>query len=191
MNQFADWMISLIERSGVPCKHAKEVYVYGLALMVYTFLSTLGLLLIGAVAGRLPETALLVALFYTNQTHGGGFHAPSHLKCFLTMVLGLLLFLASFLLPLSTTNDMVMSFVSLVILYTHPLILHKNKAYLDPKSPQLIRKSRVIVLLESASFVLFLPIGDARWIHSFSFALVLCACSRMAAIGLRQGKSYS
>ncbi len=191
MTRFADWILTILERKGASYKHSRDVYVYGLDLMIYTFLSTAGLLLIGALLGRPFETVLLVALFYTNQTHGGGFHASSHLKCFLTMVSGLLVFIASFGVSLSMWGYILLASISFILLFTHPLVLHQNKSFLAPKSSQLVRVARLVLSLEVVVFVIFLLIGDTRLIHSTAFALALCACSRMAAIKLKQGKSYS
>lgn len=191
MTRFADWILSILERKGASYKHSRNVYVYGLDLMIYTLLSTVGLLLIGALLGHPVETMLLVALFYTNQTHGGGFHAASHLKCFLTMVSGLLVFVVSFYMHLPTWGYILLASISFFLLFTHPLILHQNKSFLAPKSSQLVRDSRLVLSLEVIVFVIFLLLGNIQLIHSMAIALALCACSRMAAIKLKQGKSYS
>ena len=50
MNQIAEAVISLLEKRGVIREESRAVYVYGLSQMIYTFLSTLGLLLIGLAA---------------------------------------------------------------------------------------------------------------------------------------------
>ena len=52
MNQIAEAVISLLEKRGVIREESRAVYVYGLSQMIYTFLSTLGLLLLGLAAGR-------------------------------------------------------------------------------------------------------------------------------------------
>lgn len=191
MNRFADWILSIFELNGISYKHSRDVYVYGLDLMIYTFLSTVGLLLIGALLGRPFETVLLVALFYTNQTHGGGFHASSHLKCFLTMVSGLLVFVASFCVSLPTRGYILLALISFILLFTHPLILHQNKSFLAPKSSQLVRDARFVLSMEVIVFIIFLLIGNTRLIHAMTSALALCSCSRIVAIKLKQGKSYS
>ena len=95
MYAFSDWIISLFEKNGIVLKHNRSTYVYGLDIFLYTILSTAGLLLIGYVSHHFYESILLIILFYTNQTYGGGFHANSHTKCFLTMTLGLGVYLLS------------------------------------------------------------------------------------------------
>ena len=89
MRQISEYIVKLFEKRGVICASAeeREVYIYGFDIAIYTFLSTLGLFFIGWMAGRPIETTLLIFLYYINQSFGGGFHASSHLMCFLTMVL--------------------------------------------------------------------------------------------------------
>ncbi|HIU15107.1 MAG TPA: accessory gene regulator B family protein [Candidatus Ventricola intestinavium] len=190
MNQIAEAVISLLEKRGVIREESRAVYVYGLSQMIYTFLSTLGLLLIGLAAGRPAETALLIALFYTNQTYGGGYHANSHTRCFLTMTAGLLVFLVSFSLPYSLPGCVALAGAGLALLYLRPLTLHPNKLYLAKKSRQFIRRSRKAVLLQALFFVLALLTGYAPLIRTLAMALFLCACSRMTAILIRQGQSF-
>ncbi len=62
-----------------------EVYQYGFDIALYTLLSTATLLIIGILAGEFVSTVVCVSLFYLNQTVGGGYHANSHLGCFMTM----------------------------------------------------------------------------------------------------------
>lgn len=88
MRQISEYIVKLFEKRGVICASAeeREVYIYGFDIAIYTFLSTLGLFFIGWMAGRPNETTLLIFVYYINQSFGGGFHASSHLMCFLTMV---------------------------------------------------------------------------------------------------------
>ena len=115
MYAFSDWVISLFEKNGIVLKHNRSTYVYGLDIFLYTILSTVGLLLIGYVSHHFYESVLLIILFYTNQTYGGGFHASSHTKVppFVSVLIAALSFL---------------------FLYIHPLVLHKNKSFLASKS---------------------------------------------------------
>lgn len=89
MQWIAEKIVAALDRQGVLRHSSKEVYVYGFDIAIYTFVSTLGLFFIGWIGGKPWETILLIALYYTNQSAGGGFHASSHLNCFLSMAAGL------------------------------------------------------------------------------------------------------
>lgn len=180
MRQISEYIVRLFEKHGVICASAeeREVYIYGFDIAIYTFLSTLGLFFIGWMAGRPIETTLLIFLYYINQSFGGGFHASSHLMCFLTMVLGELLFFVSFLLPYSLLACIGISVISLLFMWTHPLVLHPNKSYLKKKAPQLIKRSRQILLLETTLLVAFILLNIPDIIQTGSLALLLSTISR-------------
>lgn len=141
MRQISEYIVRLFEKRGVICASAeeREVYIYGFDIAIYTFLSTLGLFFIGWMAGRPIETTLLIFLYYINQSFGGGFHASSHLMCFLTMVLGerFSSLLSFFRIHFSPASGF--SVISLLFMWMHPLVLHPNKSYLKKKAPQLIK----------------------------------------------------
>ena len=179
MQRLAIWIVNILEKKGaLRSGVSRETYIYGFDIAIYTFLSTFGLFLIGWIADRPIETALLIFLYYTNQSSGGGFHASSHLMCFLTMVLGELLFLASFLLPYSPFTCSGISVISLLFMWTHPLVLHPNKSYLKKKAPQLIKRSRQILLLETTLLVAFILLNIPDIIQTGSLALLLSTISR-------------
>ena len=183
MQQLAIWIVSILEKKGaLRSGVSRETYIYGFDIAIDTFLSTFGLFLIGWIADRPIETALLIFLYYTNQSSGGGFHASSHLMCFLTMVLGELLFLASFLLPYSPFTCSGISVISLLFMWMHPLVLHQNKSYLKKKAQQLIKRSRQILLLEAALLVAFILLNIPAIIQTGSLAFLLSAVSRNVPI---------
>ena len=184
MRQISEYIVRLFEKRGVICASAeeREVYIYGFDIVIYTFLSTLGLFFIGWMAGRPIETTLLIFLYYINQSFGGGFHASSHLMCFLTMVLGELLFLASFLLPYSLLTCIGISVISLLFMWMHPLVLHPNKSYLKKKAPQLIKHSRQILLVEIALLIGFILLNVPVIMQTISLTLLLSAISRSVPI---------
>lgn len=59
--------------------------IYGCELWLYTILSTLGLLILGVFLQSFWEAVIIIFIFYNCQSTGGGFHASSHMRCFLTM----------------------------------------------------------------------------------------------------------
>lgn len=184
MRQISEYIVRLFEKRGVICASAeeREVYIYGFDIAIYTFLSTLGLFFIGWMAGRPIETTLLIFLYYINQSFGGGFHASSHLMCFLTMVLGELLFLISFLLPYSLLACIGISVISLLFMWMHPLVLHPNKSYLRKKASQLIKRSRQILLVEIALLIVFILLNVPVIMQTISLTLLLSAISRSVPI---------
>lgn len=157
-----------------------EVYQYAFDIALYTVLSTLGLLFIGVALGALFPTILCIALFYTNQTFGGGYHANSHIGCFMTMAVGLLFYLLLLALQPQAEICYVLAIFSFGILMIKSLVLHKNKRYLENKRKELAKRSRLIILIEMAFFILLLFVRDVQLLASCSLSLFMCATSRIA-----------
>lgn len=158
-----------------------EVYQYGFDIALYTLLSTTALLIIGALAGKFVSTIICVSLFYLNQSIGGGFHANSHLGCFVTMALGLALYLIWDSIHFATGICYFCGAISLCILMIKPLVLHKNKRYLENRRTQFELRSRLIILLETFLFALLVISCHENLLSAFSLSLLLCAVSRIAA----------
>lgn len=157
----------------------ESIYLYGFQTAIYTIFSTIFLILIGILLNRSFETILLISIFYTNQTFGGGFHANSHTKCLLTMIAGLLLFvyLHNYYPPIITIIILVSA--SFTILFLCPLVLHNNKQYLSVYKSQLIIRSRISILVEVAMMLAYLMFQGKAFIRSISYALCLSALSRI------------
>ncbi|MEG0494397.1 MAG: accessory gene regulator B family protein [Clostridia bacterium] len=71
MQKIAECITAFLQSHHAIRLEDREVYVYGCDIAVYTFLSTLGLLILGAGFGYLLETSVLIVIFYLNQTMGG------------------------------------------------------------------------------------------------------------------------
>lgn len=154
---------------------------YGAMLLLYTIMSTLGLLAVGLAIKRFTDTVMIIMTFYVNQTIGGGLHVSTHAKCFALMVVGVFtgLFLCS--IQLTALHWASISMIGCYILMKCPLVLHPNKEYLQYKSAQLILHSRILTTIEGV-LLLFLLYTDTNLLPPFSVAIVLAAASRLAAI---------
>ena len=73
---------------GVIEEENKDIYIYGLDLVLFSTLNLLVILSTAAVTGNLIESILLIIVTVPLQMLGGGFHAKTHLNCFLIMYIG-------------------------------------------------------------------------------------------------------
>lgn len=166
------------------CIPAEEfpVYVYGAETALYSLFSTLGLVAIGCFFHLCLESIIVISVYYLNQTVGGGFHASSHIKCFSLMSVGLCISLSIYrFFSLSSNMYIIICSVSLLLLFSFPLILHPNKAYLAPKTPQLKHRSRLMVIMQTI-FAIVLPILNSKVGYCFSLGLCVSALSRIVGI---------
>lgn len=159
----------------------RDVYVYGCDLALYTFFSTVGLLIIGLGFDLPIETGLCIGLFYLNQTMGGGYHASTHLRCFLVMTVGILMYLSTFFWQIPHSGCVLLGVFSLNILFFLPLVLHKNKRYLLVRERILSRRSRVVVIIQLFVFVLVSIFDTHHFTQALAIIFMLCATSRCTA----------
>ncbi len=179
MHRLAQNCIDRIASPGMD-DNEKAVCVYGMELALYTLLSTAGLFMIGMLLGRSKDTILLVAVLYTNQTIGGGYHADTHLRCFLNMAASLCVGLLLVRVPLDSIFFCLLGLFCCGILYLIPLTLHPNKAHLKGKKMILIRWSRILTVVEAALCTVLYILRSGQ-LNAFVVGLLLCAISRTAA----------
>lgn len=186
----ASAVVSFLEKRNVINSKSREVYVYGCDIALYTFLSTTGLLVIGALFGRLWETAILISVFYLNQSLGGGFHASTHMRCFMTMAIGLLVFIVSFAIPFNMRTVACLGFGASILLYCFPLILHRNKQHLINSADALMRRSRVAIAVQATILLGVLLTPYTTCAQSLAFSILISALSRSVAVLLRRSASH-
>ena len=163
----------------------EEVYVYGADLVIYTLLSTAGLLLAGALCHLFWQSAVIIALYYTNQPLGGGYHASTHGRCFLMMLAGLMAALLSYALPIALWAQYALMLLCAGILLLHPLVLHANKQYLKAQSSRLIKRSRWVTLLLGYAGLAALLLGWRAFAQAWMLGLMVSAISRLGGFKAR------
>ncbi len=181
MQRIAKYFTDFFVNKGGICEDERAIYEYGFDITLYTILSTLGLLLIGLLFHQLANTIVLVFVFYSCQSSGGGYHASTHLRCFLTMCTGLLFGLAFQYIPFPDWLFLAIGASSILLLLIFPLTLHPNKSYLKADSNRLIRRSMLTTVFITCLCSVLLTLN---WIPAsiVSSALLLSAFSRLYAI---------
>ncbi len=181
MNSIATKIVNYLTSRQIVDKKFNELYIYGFDLLIYTIVSTFCIILIGILAGNVLSVLILIILFYKNQSVGGGFHASTHLGCFICMIIGTILYLAA----LSSSSSMYLDFLLMItaigILWQYPLVLHPNKIYLAGHSDSLVQASIRLVILESILLLIVLIFQYTMIYRSIVYSLMLSAISRLVA----------
>jgi len=163
-----------------------EILAYGVEALTHTILSTVGLLFIGYVLNQLAATIAFIFVLYVCQTTGGGFHAQSHVACFIFMAVSLICSLL--LQALFRTEALILlGLLAIIILLLFPLTLHENKQYLQPHTKNLKRISRYVTLLMVCVIAILFAI--TKYNQSFQGAMLgflNAAISRLIAIFQRR-----
>lgn len=171
-------IVDYLEKKEVIPSEDRQIYAYGVDAALYTFISTTGLLLIGLLSGSLWETMMIIATFYTNQSLGGGFHATTHWRCFLTMTVGLGCSLCVLRLSFPVALSFALGCALLLLMLRHPLVLHPNKAYLEKKRGSLVKRSQRALVIQLAILLCLTVAGCAKLCQTFAIALFCSAISR-------------
>lgn len=76
-------LASAMVDSGAAKESDREIYVYGLEILISTAASVACVIVAGLLLGEILETLVFLAFFIALRSAAGGFHASSHLRCFL------------------------------------------------------------------------------------------------------------
>lgn len=166
-------------------KRADDDYltaIYGCETLLYTIISTLGLLFIGILFSMSLEAAIIILIFYICQSTGGGHHANTHFKCFATMSIGLILgMIACNNYLVWSDYEIVILIVSSFLLLNFPLLLHHNKAYLQYKEKSFkIRSIITTIALTGLIFISKIFFKNTIYVPAL-IGLLLSAFSRTYA----------
>lgn len=187
MNALAKRLVLFLSKHANLDENRLDVYIYGADIALYTLFSTLGLLAIGLLFGMLFEAAIIIAVYYLNQTYGGGLHVSSHMRCFLLMSVFLALGLAVLRMNVPFQFFAVLGALSLVFLFAMPIVLHPNKSYLEPQRQSMKRRYGIIVIFEGAVFALILIFGINGLTQAMAMGIIFSALSKGAAGLWRKG----
>lgn len=188
--KLSQWLI-LIFFTEIHDEDERLLCIYGCEQLLYTAVSTLGLLIQGVLMNAGVESILIIIIFYLCQSRGGGFHASSHIKCFFTMAIGLFIGLFMLQIPIIQLILPYIGLISSIILYKVPLCLHPNKQYLR----QNIHQLKVCSYFTTTEVLLFLILmmlsGFKHFFQAGCMAMLLSAISRLYAAKKQKGQLTS
>lgn len=179
--KISQWLISTI-LPDIQDEDQRLLCAYGCELWLYTIISTLGLLIMGLLMGNGLESIIIITVFYICQSNGGGFHALSHMRCFLTMAAGLLVGLLMVRMPSVQHTLTYACVVSILVLLAIPLRLHPNKQYLKKTSQQLRMHSYFATLGIAISIAAMGLFEGGSLFRAGCAATCLSAVSRLFAV---------
>lgn len=182
IRKISKYLLKLLKQKCPIPPNEQDIYEYGIDVLLYTVLSTTGLLFLGLLYGQFTESIVIIAILYLNQTLGGGFHASTHLHCFATMAIGLSCCLSTLFIPFPLLASVIIALTSAGFMLRFPLVLHVNKAYLSSKRQLFFNRSRRALIFQLLVFCLFVICEDAHMAQTISLGLLACVFSRAIAV---------
>ena len=145
-----DNIVGIWEENRIIEKDDRDVYVYGLDIFMSTILNALSVITTAALCGKLKETLVLLCVVCPLQAFCGGYHADTHLRCFLIMFIGwwAVMPLINFITP---GTAMAIALISIVVIYIFAPVPHANA----PMGEKRRRKMRMLGRFIGTAIVVF------------------------------------
>ena len=131
----------VLVRNRLISEEDREVYIYGIELLLASIGTTFALIFLGILFKQLEFTVLFMLIMMTVRAYSGGYHANSYSRCFLVTCLGDLvgMFLNMRLLPsIRLGGSIIFLIVALVVLG----IVGSLNSQKNPKTQQEMKKRK-------------------------------------------------
>jgi accessory gene regulator B len=176
VQRIIDGFIGFWVREGFVRENDQDIYSYGLELLISTVMNILALLALGLIFGRLAETAVVLAVMLPMQSFAGGYHANTHLKCFLIMIIGW--FPVMWMIDsLSGKGAAVVSCAAITVILRLAPVRHVNVPMSGERVKRMKLYSWVFGLTAVAASGLLLFCGEPAGRHGIAISAALCALS--------------
>ena len=162
-----------------------EIYAYGLEVFLATALQLVTFLTLGLILGQALTTVAFLIGFIPLRSVAGGYHAQTHLRCFLGFALIYTLFLGMLqIVPLNLSAWMAISFVALsaiAVLALAPLS-DKNRP-IGPKRRKVFRRQSLQRFLICAALIVALSTASLLGIAIPQQVVLALSIGQLAAAG--------
>ena len=170
--------------NGVISEQDREKYDYCYEILLTTALNTAAIVLIGLLTCSLAQAVCFMLVFALLKNTVGGYHANSHLTCFIGTVGTFLLYrLMAAIIPAGTLTTMAALFAVFagITVFLLAPVGTKNKPLGRRQKSQLNEDSRLLILF-FCMLVLFLLLQDIspQWAFSVSSAIAAVSASLIA-----------
>jgi len=173
--------VDFIFTYGNASEENREIYEYGLELMIMYLINAGALLLLGFLFGCFWETLLLLFIFALQQSFAGGYHAMTHLRCFLLMLAGwagTMLILP--MIELYRYLPCILAVVGLIFVFLFAPVKHVNFPMSKEKEQRMKKISRSIAII--LSVIVF--VCSTFYAHKTILATVLGLTLFLSAVSI-------
>jgi len=166
--------------AGVIKQEDWEVYQYSTEVFISLTVNLLAAVLLLTIFGRLMEGLVFFAAFFPLRTYSGGYHAPTHFRCFAFSIVILLVFVAS--LSIVPENSycpicIIMGFISSAVIFALTPVGCINRRYNEHESKAYRKTSLIILAAEGFALLLLLALRLELQAFTVSFAMTVMALS--------------
>ena len=140
-------------KHGTISEETKDIYIYGFQLLISFLFSTLLVLMLGMVLGKVTETFIFLIIYILLRSFSGGYHSRTYVMCtIITLCVYLIVILMTSLIDVNLVAYLSAYFLGIVLLSLMAPVRHPNKKI----SSRDANKYKVISL---ALYSIFIGIG--------------------------------
>ena len=183
IKQLSQRLSESIVSSGASNGHSAAAIGFGLELIL-TYLFGTSILVVISMLCHQPIAWLLFILgFAPLRTTAGGFHAKSHLSCFIISACLFILSLASsFLVSWIRGIPLTIALITLILVYYWSPVQAKNKKLNDDQISKNRRKSLIISIVNTVMAFVFCVVNvDSALINLYFMGIAMAAASLIIA----------
>ena len=152
IDNISNSIIGKLSRENIIPEENRDIYIYGLQLLIATILKVIGLFAIALSFGVVKEMIVFMLFFSSLRIQAGGVHAETFLKCFISTVI--LIFSSIFVTRLIAENhflnfQLVSIVLSIIVVFKYAPVETENKPLSKEEKVIYRRRSIVTVLLGS------------------------------------------
>lgn len=180
MQKLINGIYAKFHQRGIVKADDRDVFEYGLDLLLFTLATNVTLLILGAVTGFFWHSLILMIAFAALQSTCGGYHAQTHMKCFITTAAGwgvgrlLITFLPDVLVLL-------MPLYGAIVIWTVAPLEHEN-------APMSVTKKARMRILGRTLMVCIVLCGAILYMVSNVYARPCFAAVFLSGVSLTAGK---
>lgn len=176
-------------KNGLVKEENQCIYTYGAELLISGLFSTITVLILGIVLGRLIETLLLMLPFYFIRIYAGGYHAETYRNCLLSFTIGFIVILISTDLLIQFKLDyivMYLAFIAAMVIFVIAPIEDHSRPLTVNERTKYNRIAKVLVTL----FLIIAEIMYWRyyWHRMAYISMAIIAVSIVLWIGIIKNK---
>lgn len=164
-------------------KSRQEEIEYGLEVFFSTVLSVMSAIIIALLYEMFKECIMFLAVFMPLRTYTGGYHASTHIRCFLTLMIDMLLgvLIMRFCEGDMYTTSWIMIAVAAAMVVAFSPIVHKNHPMSKRQRIMSRKKSIAILFVIVLAMLIVTLLKQQILLFSGSYGLASVATSMIIA----------
>lgn len=186
LNNFSNWIIEVLSKSGLITREEKDVYFFGVETALLKLIHFSTMLIVGAYVGMLLETFIFIISYSALRVYAGGYHAKTRLRCYgISWIMILFVLLSAKFCP----NQIVFSASIMIFLPSYIIVFllapvdNINKPLDDLEIHYYRIKTRIILSVELIISMILL------FMHLIQIVLIVSLSIFLVAIMLLAGKA--